>query len=467
MEPDDRLLTEPPAPRLLGPAPAASDRDAPSSEGSGDVPPVGDGTLAAWQPPLPQLRDEAEKRAALARMKRVALGFLAAAAVGFLVCHFLLPDTFWIGLLEAFFEASMVGALADWFAVTALFRHPLGVPIPHTAIIPERKARLANSLANFVGSQFLTPENVLPRLERINFAEIVGRWLETPGRVRRLRTRIVGVIEGAVEGLSDNRIREFAEREVMPRIKEVALAPKLSDLLLSLARDGQHEDLLDEVLRGAAAVAASNRDAIHEAVRRQLPTLVPAFVVDLVTDAVMNKIDVTIQGMLSDRTHPLRLRIHERVQGFLERLDHDEAMQAKVDALRDRILENPALRDFAVDRWGDFKAFLVRDLHDEQSAIFGFLEQRGAELGRSMLEDEAFQHAVNEKVADAAAWAVREHGQRIPDLIRDTIERWPAEAVSDRIEVAVGKDLQWIRINGTLVGGLVGALLYLLTAWLG
>jgi uncharacterized membrane-anchored protein YjiN (DUF445 family) len=428
-------------------------------------PSAGNGPL--WQPPLPQLRDEAEKRAALMRMKRVALGFLGAAAVGFLVCRYLLPHTFLVGLLEAFFEASMVGALADWFAVTALFRHPLGLPIPHTAIIPERKARLANSLANFVGSQFLTPENVLPRLERINFAELAGRWLETPGHVRGLRTRIVGAIEGAMEGLSDTRIREFSDREVIPRLKEVALAPRLSDLLLGLARDGQHEELLDEVLRGAASVAASNRDAIFDVVRAQMPSLVPSFVVDVVTDAVMGKIDTTIQGMLDDRAHPLRLRIHERVQEFLERLDHDPEMQAKVDALRDRVLENPALRDFAVERWGDFKAFLVRDLHDESSAIFGFLEQRGAELGRSMLEDEAFQRAVNEKVAETAAWAVREHGQRIPDLIRDTVERWPAEAVSDRIEVAVGKDLQWIRINGTLVGGLVGALLYLLTAWLG
>ncbi len=269
---------------------------------------------------------------------------------------------------------------------------------------------------------------MLPRIERINFAEIAGRWLETPGHVRSLRTRIVGMIEGAVDGLSDGRIREFSDREVIPRLREVALAPKLSDLLLGLARDGQHEDLLDEVLQGAASVAAANRDAIYDVVRAQMPSLIAVFAADLVTDAVMGKIDTTIQAMLSDRENPLRVRIHERVQEFLERLDHDPAMQAKVDALRDRVLENPALRDFAVERWGDFKGFLVRDLHDEDSAIFGFLEARGVEFGRSMLEDEAFQHAVNEKVAAAAAWAIQEHGQRIPDLIRDTIERWPAEA---------------------------------------
>lgn len=427
---------------------------------------------AAGFPTAPTVRDAEAKRAALVRMKRIALAALVAAAVGFLAVHIWAPETFGWGLLEAFFEASMVGAFADWFAVTALFRHPLGLPIPHTAIIPERKQRLANALSNFVGQNFLTPQNVLPRLERINFAEIVGHWLETPGNVRSIRERIVAALDGLLDGLSDDRIREFSEREVIPKVRDIALAPKLSELIVGLSKDGQHEEILDEVLRGAASVAASNRAAIEEVVRGQVPRfdigfLSSDFIVQRVTDAVMTRIDTTISSMVADHDNPLRLKIHAQVQDFLTRLDTDPAMQAKVNSLRDRVLESPALQSFAVERWQDFKDFLRADLHDPDSSVFGFLEARGTEFGRSMLEDDAFQDAVNDKVRDVATWAITEHGQRIPDLIRDTVERWDGEQVATQIELAVGKDLQYIRLNGTLVGGLVGALLYLLTTWLG
>lgn len=461
--PDSALsLTERPAPQVYAPAPAASDPP-------GHAAPAPVRVLEAMGlPTAPTVRDAEAKRAALVRMKRIALAALVGAALGFFAMHFLAPDTFWPGLLEAFFEAAMVGAFADWFAVTALFRHPMGLPIPHTAIIPTRKARLANALSNFVGQNFLTPQNVLPRLHRINFAEVAGTWLETPGHVRSLRERIVGALDGAIDGLSDARIQEFSDREILPKVRDIALAPKLSELIVGLSKDGQHEDILDEVLRGAAGVAASNRAAIEEVVRQQVPRFDLLFVnsdmiIDRVTDAVMKRIDGTIAAMVSDRENPLRLKVHEQVAAFLERLDSDPAMQEKVNGLRDRLLESPALQTFAVERWQDFKAFLRADLHTPDSAIFGFLEERGVELGRSMLDDPAFQEAVNDKVVDAATWAITEHGQRIPDLIRDTIESWDAEKVSDQIELAVGKDLQYIRLNGTLVGGLVGAVLYLFT----
>lgn len=471
--PDPATLSVPPAPSDAAPPvpaapvpvttaavlarPAMPVAMRPASEGGG----------LSFRAPLPKIKDEDVKRAALRRMKRIALGALVAAAVGFLIVHAFLPRTFWWGMLEAFFEASMVGALADWYAVTALFRHPLGIATPHTAIIPTRKARLGNALGNFVGGQFLSPENVVGRIRKVNFAEIAGNWLETPGHVRGLREKLVGAFEGAVEGLSDDRIRGFATRDVLPRLRDMALAPRLSDLLLGIARDGQHEDLLDELLKGTATVAADNRDSIHDAVKGQVPGFVPMFVVDLVTDAIMARIDATINGMLTDREHPMRARIHARVQDFVERLDTDPEMQAKVDAFRDRILDNPALQTFAVERWHDFKAFLTADLHDPDSAVFAFLEERGRDLGRSMLSDEAFQAAVNEKVAETVEWAIREHGERVPELIRKTLDEWPEDVVSDRIEVLVGKDLQYIRLNGTVVGGLVGVLLYLLTTWIG
>ncbi|HYE95402.1 MAG TPA: DUF445 domain-containing protein, partial [Rubricoccaceae bacterium] len=396
------------------------------------------------------------------------------AAVGFVALHLVLrglgeasPAAFWVGLAAAIFEAAMVGALADWFAVTALFRHPMGVPIPHTAIIPENKDRIGNALANFVGGHFLSPENVMARLERVNFAELAGQWLNDPEHLRATRHRLVGLVEDSVGRLEDERIAAFVTREVMPQLKEVALAPKLSDLLLQLAKDNQHEELLDELLRGTLAMAADHKDTLRELIRARLPRFVPEGLVDIARDAVSRAIETTLDEMIADRQHPLRLRIHEAVNGFIEKLEHDEATQARVDAWRDRLLANEAVQAFALARWHDFKAFLARDLRDEDSRTFAFLEARAVELGHAMLEDEGFQHAVNEKVEAAASWALREHGHRLPHLIRDTIHRWDAETVSEQIELTVGRDLQYIRLNGTLVGGLVGGLLYLLVFLLG
>jgi len=428
----------------------------------------------AFAPPPPVVRDEEGKRAALRRMKLIALAALVAAAVGFAVMHLLMhrlgpawPGMFWLGLLAAIFEAAMVGALADWFAVTALFRHPMGIPIPHTAIIPENKDRIGAALAGFVGRHFLTPENVMSRLERVNFAEVAGEWLEDPDHLRGVRQRAVDFVESAVDRLGDDRIEAFVRREIVPRAQEVALAPKLSDLLLQLARDGQHEGVLDEVLRGALGAAAENKETLRALIRARVPAFVPDGLVDVARDAVQRMIETTLDEMLADREHPLRLKVHETVRSFIDRLEHDPETQASVNAWRDRLLTNPAVQEFALERWRDFRAFLAQDLRDEESRTFAFLEARAVELGRAMLEDAAFQAAVNEKVEAAAAWAIRQHGHRVPDLIRDTIHRWDGETISEQVELAVGRDLQYIRLNGTLVGGLVGGVLYLLVTLLG
>ncbi|HLA63236.1 MAG TPA: DUF445 domain-containing protein [Rhodothermales bacterium] len=468
-----------PAP-VAEPAPGASAPEVP------DVPEVPDApaavavvperrpTLADFVPPPPVVRDEEAKREALRRMKRLALLALVVAAVGFVTLHLLSralglegSAAFWVGFVAALFEAAMVGALADWFAVTALFRHPMGIPIPHTAIIRTNKDRIGNALANFVGHHFLTPENVMARLERVNFAEIAGAWLNDPDHLRGVRQRAVEFVEDSVGRLGDDRISAFVERELIPRLQEVALAPRLSDLLLQLAKDGQHEAVLDELLKGTLGVAAEHKDTLRALIRARLPGFVPDGLVDVARDAVQRAIESTLDEMIADREHPLRLRVHAAVQGFVEKLEHDEATQARVDAWRDRLLANPAIQEFALARWHDFKTFLARDLRDEDSRTFAFLEGRAVELGHAMLEDEAFQRAVNEKVESAAAWAIKQHGHRVPDLIRDTIRRWDADTISEQVELAVGRDLQYIRLNGTLVGGLVGGVLYLLEALLG
>lgn len=406
-------------------------------------------------------------------MKRVALGALVGAAVGFVVLHLVgrglaegSAAAFWVGLAAAVFEASMVGALADWFAVTALFRYPMGIRIPHTAIIPENKDRIGNALANFVGGHFLSPENVMARLERVNFAELAGTWLNDPAHLREVRHRAVALVEDSVEKLEDERIATFVAREVLPQLREVALAPKLSDLLLQLARDNQHEALLDEVLRGSLTMAAGHRETLHALLRARLPRFVPDGLVDVARDAVSRAIETTLDEMIADRAHPLRLRIHENVRLFIEKLEHDPETQARVEAWRDRLLANEAVQAFALARWHDFKAFLAHDLRDEDSRLFAFLEARAVELGHAMLEDAAFQKAVNEKVEAASAWALHEHGHRLPHLIRDTIQRWDPATISEQVELAVGRDLQYIRLNGTLVGGLVGGILYLLVTLL-
>ena len=453
----------PPPPLRPGAPPGASPGGPVSGDGAGSA-----AGSAAFVPATPVVRDQDAKRAALARMKRIALGALVFAALAFVALNVLrrgLTDgtalDFWVGFFAAVFEAAMVGAFADWFAVTALFRHPMGLPIPHTAIIPEKKDRIGNALATFVGQHFLSAENVMARLGGVNFAGIAGEWLREPDNVRRIRTQAVGVVERGVARLGDDRIGEFAAREVGPRLREIALAPRLSDLLIEVARDDRHEAVLDEVLRVGLNAASNNRDAIRALIRARLPGYVPDRLVDVARDAVQRAIETTLDEMIADRRHPLRLRVHQQVQTFVDRLEHDPETQARVDAWRDRLLANEAVRQFAVERWQDFKAFLAHDLRSEDSQVFAFVEARAVDLGRSMMQDAAFQAAVNEKVESVVQWAVTRHGGRVPDLIRDTVARWDSERISEQVELAVGRDLQFIRINGTVVGGLVGGVLYL------
>ena len=433
----------------------------------------GDGAAPAFVPPTPVVRDADAKRAALARMKRIALGALVFAAAMFVALNVLRRGmdagsaSFWVGFAAAVFEAAMVGAFADWFAVTALFRHPMGIPIPHTAIIPEKKDRIGNALATFVGTHFLSPENVMSRLGGINFAGIAGAWLREPDNVHRIRTQAVRVVERAVARLGDDRIGDFAARELGPRLREIALAPRLSDLLLEMTKDDRHEAILDEVLRVGLRAASENRDALRVLIRDRLPGFVPDKLVDVARDAVQRALEQTLDEMIADRQHPLRLRVHAQVEGFVEKLEHDPETQARVDAWRDRLLANEAVRQFAVERWHDLRAFLARDLRADDSQVFAFVEARAVELGQSMMSDPDFQAAVNEKVETVAQWAVERHGGRVPDLIRDTVSKWEAEQISEQVELAVGRDLQFIRINGTVVGGLVGGVLYLAEAMIG
>jgi uncharacterized membrane-anchored protein YjiN (DUF445 family) len=282
-----------------------------------------------------------------------------------------------------------------------------------------------------------------------------------------VRQRSVEFVEDAIDRMGDDRIAAFVQREVIPRAQEVALAPKLSDLLLQMGRDGRHEAVLDEVLKGALAIATENKEALRALIRARVPRFVPDGLIDVVRDAVQRAIETTVDEMLADRAHPLRVRIHDSVREFIDRLEHDPDLQGRVDSFRDRLLANEALQEFMMARWHDIRRFLAADLRDENSRTFEFLEARAVELGRAMLEDDQFQKAVNEKVESAAAWAIREHGHRVPDLIRDTISRWDSETISEQVELAVGRDLQYIRLNGTLVGGLVGGILYLLVAALG
>ena len=232
-----------------------------------------------------------------------------------------------------------------------------------------------------------------------------------------------------------------------------------------MTKDDRHEAVLDEVLRAGLSVASNNRDALRGLIRDRLPGFVPDKLVDVARDAVQKALEATLDEMIADRAHPLRLRVHSQVQAFVEKLEHDPATQARVDAWRDRLLANEAVRAFAVEQWQTLKAFLARDLRADDSQVFAFVEARAVELGQAMLSDPAFQAAVNEKVETVAKWAIERHGGRVPDLIRDTVARWNASQISEQVELAVGRDLQFIRINGTVVGGLVGGVLYL-AEWL-
>jgi uncharacterized membrane-anchored protein YjiN (DUF445 family) len=363
-----------------------------------------------------------------------------------------------IGFVRAFSEAAMVGGLADWFAVTALFRHPLHLPIPHTAIIPRNKDRIADTLAAFLRDNFLIPSVVARRMQRLDVAGAAGRWLADPGAGRgRLRAGLGRLAADVLEALDQERLGGMVKQTLAARLRALEIAPLLGRALESAMAEGRHGPLLDGIVRWAAKVLEANDHLIRQMVHERAGAVMRWTGLDAtLSTKIIEGLSKLINDMAEDPAHPLRAKAEEGLTQLAHDLKHDPDRRAQVERLKNELLDNPALADWWMGIWESSRAALLRVARNPDALLTGAFGDAMRQLGETLQHDPRLAAMINRFVRRTAVGAANDYGDGIVRLVSDTIRGWDAETVTGRLENAVGRDLQYIRINGTVVGGLVG-----------
>ena len=409
--------------------------------------------------PLPAGDPVADVRRAhaLRRMRAVALGLLLLAALVFVLTHD--RDGFW-GFVNAGAEASMVGAIADWFAVTALFRHPLGLPIPHTALIPRRKDELGRGLEEFVGENFLSEEVVRERVLGARVSSRVGGWLVEPDSSRRVAEEAAEVIGVALSKVRDEHVRSLVEDALVPRFREEPISPLLGNLLAESMRDDLHHGLVDLALEELHGWLVDNPDTVTEVIGERAPWWAPPSINDRVTSRIHLELVRWVADIRDQPRHRARLALDSMLRQLAEDLQHDEGTMARTEALKERLLDRPQVIATAISLWEALRHALTDSLDDPEGAVRLRMRTELERFARRLVDEPALRERLDGLAADAVVFAVERYGSELTQVITHTIERWDGKEAAERIELHVGRDLQFIRINGTIVGGLVGVLIH-------
>ncbi|EHR59250.1 DUF445 domain-containing protein [Saccharomonospora cyanea] len=408
------------------------------------------------------LEREESKRRGLRRMKLVALSFLLGATVIFLLASWAQAAGWpgWVGYVRAAAEAGMVGALADWFAVTALFRHPLGLKIPHTAIIPNKKNVLGSSLGDFVGTNFLAESVVRDKLRRVETSRRVGEWLAKPENAERVTAEVATVVRGAVTVLRDEDVQAVMEQAVVKRVLDQQWGPPLGKLLQQVLADGAHYRLVDLVVDRAYEWVRDNHETVLRVVSDRAPSWSPRFVDTMLADRVYGEVLSFAWAVKTDVNHPMRLALDRFLAEFAGDLQKDPDTMSRAEAVKQQLVEHPEVRKVIDSAWTTAKEMLLAAAEDPSSELRRRVSTGLASLGGRLQSDAALSAKVDGWVEGAAAYVVTHYSDEITTIITDTVERWDAEETSRKIELQVGRDLQFIRINGTVVGALAGLVIY-------
>jgi uncharacterized membrane-anchored protein YjiN (DUF445 family) len=398
----------------------------------------------------------------LVATRRLATGLLLLMAVVFVVSRMLETRYHALSFVAAFAEAAMVGALADWFAVTALFRSPLGLPIPHTAIIPRNKDRIGEGLSDFLEHNFLTPEVIHEELAEIDFAGAAASWLAQPGNSKMLSRQLVGSIPLMLRVIEDDDVRQFLQRRMNDTLANVNFAHMLAEILELLAKGQHHQRFFNQLIRIADQTLQKNqpyiRWRIHEASPRWLPKAIDEKLFERLVEAVQN----TLEEMKEEDSE-WRMRFHLATDDLIRQLRTAPEYETRIDTVVRDVLGHPALREYLLQIWRGVRGRLEADAVAEDSKMAARLEVAVVAIGRELLSDAGVQARLNQWLRGVAGDAIVKRRETIADLVARVIRKWDAKTISRKLELHVGKDLQYIRINGTLVGGFVGLLLHVVS----
>ena len=402
---------------------------------------------------------DARRRAGLRRMRTVATGLFVLAAVGYVATLRLDHGGVW-GFVNTAAEAAMVGALADWFAVTALFRHPLGIPVPHTALVKKRKDELGRSLQEFVSENFLTEEIARDRLASAHVAERLGRWLGQPRNRERVLAEVTRGGTLALERVADEDVHDFLAEMLLPRLSREPVSPILGSLLEGVVEGGNHTGLVDLGIDEMHRWLTDNPDLFAEVVGERSPWWSPDWLDDRVIGWTYQQALGWLTEMRADARHPARRALDDLLRRLAEDLQRDEQVMASAEALKERLLAHPQVPTSAVAVWRSLRTSLLGAMADRKSYFWSRGDELLTNLGRHLAEDEAWQARLELHLGEVVAFFVNTYGDELAEVISVTVERWDADEASARIELFVGRDLQFIRINGTVVGALAGLVIH-------
>jgi uncharacterized membrane-anchored protein YjiN (DUF445 family) len=404
-----------------------------------------------------------ERLSALRRMKVIAGGLLVLAAAVYVVCRILGDGHGVWGYVQAMAEASMVGGLADWFAVTALFRHPLRIPIPHTAIIPRKKDSIGEGLAGFVQEYFLTTEIVGERVASAHVPQRIGAWLADPDHARRVAEEFSNAIGALADVLQDNELRDAVATFADKRLRELDAAPLLARVLDAVCDSGQHQKVLTTALKGLMKFLDENRGSFRKRVAEESPEWVPSWVDDKVFARGFTALQSFLADLSLDSEHELRKAYDTQLRALAHRLRTDPVQAAKVEQAKLELLEHPDVRDWLATLWLRGKALVVDGAADPSSDLRRGVERLVVGAGQLLRDDASAGARVDEVLQRVTEHVVTHYADDLTAVISSTVQRWDTEETSRRLELQVGRDLQFIRINGTVVGSLAGLAIYALS----
>ena len=401
-----------------------------------------------------------ERRRGLQVMKGIALGALLLAAAVFAFAFAFQGQYPWLAYVRAAAEGAMVGALADWFAVTALFRHPLGIPIPHTAIIPKRKDEIGRTLGEFVETEFLRGDVVRTKLQSTAIAAKLGDWLRVPEHAERVAAEGSVMASGVLNALSDDDVQDVIEDLAREHLIAPEWGPPLGAWLDRIVESGAHHGAVDMAVDSIASWLEANQGAFQGVVSRRLPPWVPSIAHRLVDDTVYNEAVKFVAAVQAEPRHPARIAIDGYLARLADHLQHDPATIGRLEDAKVTLFDSPRVRELAAEAWNTAKAGLLASLADPQSGLRVRAATAVAEIGDRLTTDAALQHRVDTWVTDAAVFLVDRYRSDIASIITDTVERWDPAETTEKIELQVGRDLQYIRLNGTIVGALAGLAIF-------
>jgi uncharacterized membrane-anchored protein YjiN (DUF445 family) len=407
--------------------------------------------------------DDAAKLAALRRTKFIATGALALCVAVFAVAKYFEPILPWLGFVAAFAEAATIGGLADWYAVVALFRRPLGLPIPHTAIIPENQNRIADNLGHFIEVNFLAPAPVREKLNEVDFAALVADWLSDPERAAGLSRFVARLVPQTLSAVERSGLRDFVTQRIVEQVEKVPVAPLAAELLSAFTDDRRHQKLFDEFIKVVGRFLADDDAlaAMREKIREELPTVFNLFRADAyLLKKIVASAGLLLEEVRADPHHPMRQEFDRFVLNFLEKLRTSKDYAKRAEKLKRDFLARPELRELAQDMWESLRSVIEHDASAPKSMIREHLAGMFVEVGRHLASDRKIRADMNQGFVVALASFVESQKSGVSGFIADQVKRWDLAQLTRLIEMNIGRDLQYIRFNGMLIGGIAGLMLY-------